>query len=170
MTSVASGPVPTTPTDLFSAEMDRLGYGWERIDDNIKSKPNQDLHDLNHPFKSMNVGPREPGQPQEYYCWTHSRFKEVLVSQPHLSTLRLIIELAYCLIFCNNGLEIAGYYESEETKGKLEKLARTHPWTIIFQDRVPGGQHARFNQDRPHEILFDFDVSSVLLFSYHTDA
>ena len=177
MNTVASEPVPTTPNDIVSAEMDR--YGWTLIDDNIKVnqdslkeeqvlveeseelvRDTQDLEGLKYPFRKMEIERREPGQPQEYFCWTHSRFKEVLASRLHLEALSDAMNLANRLIFSHRGLDIAGYHQaSHGTKTIISDLSRSHPWTIIFQNRVPGRQFARFNQDRPHEIIFDFDVS-----------
>jgi hypothetical protein len=157
LASVASAPYPTTPADLSSIEMDRFGNAWARLDDNVKAK--QELYELDHPWKEMEIGRRESGQPQEYFCQVHSRFKEVLVSRSHLQTLQISMDLAHRLIFCRKGKKIAGYYKSKEAKTKIRELEGTNHWTIIFQDRIGQGQFVRYNQGTRDEIMLDFPVS-----------
>ena len=165
MSSLTSGPYPTTPTDLSAVEMDRFGDAWGRLDDNVKAK--QELYELDHPWKEMKIGRRESGQLQQYFCQVHSRFTEVLVSRLHLQTLRQSMGLADRLIFCQEGKKIAGYYKSEWTKMKVTELEGANYWTIIFQDRVGQGQFVRYNQGVRHEIMLDFPVScSILLCQY----
>jgi hypothetical protein len=165
VSSVASAPYPTTPADLSSIEMDRFSNGWARLDINVKG--NQELHELDHPWKKMDIGRRGSGQPQEYFCQVRSRFKEVLVSRWHLQTLRVAMDLAERLIFCHKGKKIAGYYKSAWAKMKMMELEGANYWTIIFQDRVGQGQFVRYTQTVNHEIYLDFPVSrSILLCQY----
>lgn len=161
ITSIASEPVPTTPTELVSTDMDRFGpWGW--INSDLIAK--QPVYGLDNPWKMMDVQRRQPGQPQEYYCWIHNRFKEVLASQIHLSTLQDGLQLAYRLLFGHESQTLAGWFKSKDVEMKMRDIHRSHTWTIIFQDRAPNGQFARYNQERPQEILLDFQVSSLILF------
>jgi hypothetical protein len=167
VSSVASAPYPTTPADLSSIEMDRFSNGWARLDDNVKAK--QELYEMDHPWRQMEIGRRGSGRPQEYFCQNHNRFKEVLISRLHLQTLRVAKDLAERLIFCPKGKKIAGYYKSAWAKTKMMELEGADYWTIIFQDRVGLGQFVRYNQDIYHEIFLDFPVSRSILLCQHAD-
>jgi hypothetical protein len=160
ISSVASAPYPTTPADLSSIEMDRFSNGWALLDDNVKAK--QELFELDHPWKKMEIGRRGSGQPQEYFCQNHN-------SRLHLQTLRVAKDLAERLIFCHKGKKIAGYYKSAWAKMKIMELEGAHYWTIIFQDRVGQGQFVRYNQDVNHEIFLDFPVSRSILLCHYAD-
>lgn len=166
--TVSSWEFPTTPAELASREMDRLGYDWSRLDNNTKTGQETELEELNHPWKLQDVGPRDPIQPQQYFCRIKTRFREVLNSRWHIATMRNAIGLGERLLFTQASRRIAGVEKSVVTAEKMEELSKSHFWTYILQEGFGTGstQKARVSQGRPYDIFLDFKVSPLLFQVY----
>jgi hypothetical protein len=158
MSSVASGPVPTTPTELISIEMNRFDNAWARLDENVKAPIA--VEEVDTLWKQVATRPTHvPGQPQTHFLQRNDRANMVLQSPMHVATLRRAIALAHRLIFCEIGRVLANEKQDEETVAEIDRLSKSHPWTVELEDFPATGQLVRYNQGTPRQIGLCFEVS-----------
>jgi hypothetical protein len=176
ISSISSGPVPTTPTEIISIEMDRFGDVWARLNIDPKNpillqkkqpqmicenemlplpiEPDQPIWD-----HKQTVDTHVPGQPQTYFAQRYKDGKVVLQSEIHISTLKAALELAHRLVFGQVGRRLAGARKSEEAAAKVEELSTCNPWTFALELLPVEGRLTGFHQDRPRNLFLNFTVS-----------
>jgi len=158
MSSTASGPIPTTPTDLVSIEMNRFDNAWVRLDENIKVPVVTE--EVNPIWEQVAVKPTHiPGQPQTHFLQMNDKVNLVLRSTMHVATLHRAIALAQRLIFCETGRVLANEKQDEATVAEIDRLSTSNPWTLELGDFPATGQLVRYNQNTPREIRLCFEVS-----------
>jgi len=158
MSSVASGPVPTTPTELVSIEMNRFDNAWVRLDENIKAPVTSE--EVDPLWKQVAVKPTHiPGQPQTHFLQMNGKANLVLQSPMHIATLHRAIALARQLIFCDIGRVLANEKGDEASVTKIDEYSRSHPWTLELEYAPATGQLVRYNQGKPKEVRLCFEVS-----------
>jgi hypothetical protein len=126
MSSVASGPVPTTPTEFVSIEMNRFDNAWVRLDENVKAPIAVEEGDPL--WKQVEVRPTHvPGQPQTHFLHRNDKANLVLQSPMHVATLRRAIALAQRLIFGEIGRVLANEKQDEATVAEIDRLSKSYP-------------------------------------------
>jgi hypothetical protein len=158
MSSVASGPVPTTPTELASIEMNRFDNAWVRLDENLKAPiATEEVDPL---WKQVEIEPTHiPGQPQTHFMQSTDKAHLVLQSAMHIATLHRAIALAQQLIFGEIGRVLANEKGDEATVAKIDKLSKSHPWTFELEYLPATGRLMRWNQKAPEKVFLNFEVS-----------
>ena len=158
MSSVASGPVPTTPSELVSIEMNRFDNAWLRLDENVKAPIA--VEEVDTLWKQVATRPTHvPGQPQTHFLQRNDRANMVLQSPMHVATLRRAIALAQRLIFGAIGRVLANEKQDEATVAEIDRLSKSYPWTVELEDFPATGQLVRYNQSTPREVGLCFEVS-----------
>jgi hypothetical protein len=156
--SAASGPLPTTPTELVSIEMNRFDNAWARLDENVKAPIA--VEEVDPLWKQVEVRPTQvPGQTQTHFLQMNDKVNLVLQSTMHVATLHRAIALAQRLIFGEIGRVLANEKQDEATVAEIDRLSKSYPWTVELEDFPATGQLIRYNQGTPRQIGLCFEVS-----------
>lgn len=157
--SVASGPVPTTPTEFASIEMNRFDNAWVRLDDN--AKPAVTTEEVDLLWKQVTVRPMHiPGQPQSYFLQMNDKANLVLHSKTHIATVHRAVALAQRLVFGDISRVLANEKGDEASAAKIHEYSRSHPWTLELEDLPASGRLVRWNQNTPEKVCLNFVVSA----------
>jgi hypothetical protein len=159
MSSVASGPLPTTPSELVSIEMNRFDNAWVRLDENVKGPIA--VEEVKPIWEQVSVRPLHmPGQPQTHFLQMNDKANLVLKSTMHVATLHRAIALAQRLIFGDISRILANEKGDEASVVKIDEYSRSHPWTLELECFPATGRLVRWNQNTPDKVYLNFEVSA----------